>query len=75
MAADYNIPAERKIIDQFGAEIKKWLEDYDNYKITKYMTQTKGNGENWHALEIAFSKNKNSKKVIFGFIRLGDSFY
>jgi hemerythrin superfamily protein len=74
MASDYNIPAERKIIDKFGTEIKQWLDDYDNYKITKYMTQTKGNEENWHTLEIVFSKNKKNKKVIFGFIKLGDSF-
>ncbi len=74
MASDYNIPAERKIIDQFGLKIKKLLEDYDNYKITNYLTQTKDNEENWHALEIAFSKNESSKMVIFGFIKLGDSF-
>lgn len=73
-AADYNKPSERKYVNQFGESIKRWLDDYDNYKINNHLTQTKANGENWHALEVEFSKNKKRKKAIFGFMKLGDSF-
>ena len=74
MAADYNIPYERWNIDATGKIIKKWLDDYDNYKITAYLTQTKENGEQWHALELVFTKKEVAAKKIFAFLKIGDSF-
>lgn len=72
-ASDYNIAYERKIVDQLGIMIKKWLENYDSYKILSYSTQTKQNGESWCALDISFKKGEHHEKVIFAFIKLGDS--
>ncbi len=74
MAADYNIPYERQNINAIGKNIKKYLDDYDNYKITSYLTQIKKNGEHWHALELVFNKKEKSITKIFAFLKIGDSF-
>jgi hypothetical protein len=74
MASDYNIPYDRRMTDQLGGMIKKWLDNYDSYKIGTYMTQTKDNGESWHALNVVFSRGEKKEKVIFAFLKLGDSY-
>jgi len=74
MAADYNIPYERRNIDVTGKIIKKWLDEFNYYKIKSYSTQTKDNGEYWHALEVVFDSKEKTVTKIFAFIKIGDSF-
>lgn len=73
-AFDYNIADDRRQVDMMGAKIKKWLDDFDSYSIKKYMTQTKSNGNTWHALNVVFKKGEITESKIFAFLKIGDSF-
>jgi hypothetical protein len=70
---DYNKVEDRKLVDNIGLNLKKWLDLISEYKIFKYQVIKKNNLD-FHTITVAYQPLKTGKNKVFEFLKIKDKF-
>jgi hypothetical protein len=72
VACDYNKSIERKIVDKWGLDLKKWLDLISEYKVTGFKSSK--NKDNQLSCTLNVGYKPSGKTKVFEFIKISDKF-
>ena len=73
-ACNYDKSDDRKLVDETGLKINKWLDKIENYNVLKYSNQKQGAMDK-HILKLGYKVKNSNKDITFGFVKIENNFY
>jgi hypothetical protein len=73
-SCNYDKSDDRKLVDETGLKIKKWLDKIENYSIFKYQNKKEGAIDK-HSLQLNYKVKNSNKDITFNFVKIKDNFY
>lgn len=73
-SCNYDKSDDRKLVDDAGIKIKKWLDKIENYSILKYQSKKEGAIDK-HSLHLNYKVKNSNKDIIFNFVKIKNNFY